>query len=242
MIIKGFNFKSNKIFSIILIAIIIAIILILVSFYLVHLNYKEKTKVDILDILDKKNILNAKSYIAEYSLNIVSNKNQNNYDIKEMYENNEGNESFVFEIKNNNDIIYYKLKDNNLEISSTSQLNTFKLENYAIDKKNLFSLSTFIEIFKLVESNENQNNFAKISIEYNDNKIYYSILFDNENKDKINTDVYNNYISILSDGVIVSKLELSIDKETLKPLEYRVFDDKGSSYINILFKNITINV
>ena len=135
MIIKGFNFKSNKIFSIILIAIIIAIILILVSFYLVHLNYKEKTKVDILDILDKKNILNAKSYIAEYSLNIVSNKNQNNYDIKEMYENNEGNESFVFEIKNNNDIIYYKLKDNNLEISSTSQLNTFKLENYAIDKK-----------------------------------------------------------------------------------------------------------
>ena len=65
MIIKGFNFKSNKIFSIILIAIIIAIILILVSFYLVHLNYKEKTKVDILDILDKKNILNAKSYIAE---------------------------------------------------------------------------------------------------------------------------------------------------------------------------------
>ena len=159
MIIKGFNFKSNKIFSIILIAIIIAIILILVSFYLVHLNYKEKTKVDILDILDKKNILNAKSYIAEYSLNIVSNKNQNNYDIKEMYENNEGNESFVFEIKNNNDIIYYKLKDNNLEISSTSQLNTFKLENYAIDKKNLISLSTFIEIFKLVESNENQNNF-----------------------------------------------------------------------------------
>ena len=159
-----------------------------------------------------------------------------------MYENNEGNESFVFEIKNNNDIIYYKLKDNNLEISSTSQLNTFKLENYAIDKKNLISLSTFIEIFKLVESNENQNNFAKISIEYNDNKIYYSILFDNENKDKINTDVYNNYISILSDGVIVSKLELSIDKETLKPLEYRVFDDKGSSYINILFKNITINV
>ena len=77
----------------------------------------------------------------------------------------------------------------------------------------MISLSTFIEIFKFVESNENQNNFAKISIEYNDNKIYYSILFDNENKDKINTDVYNNYISILSDGVIVSKLELSIDKE-----------------------------
>lgn len=219
MYVKGFKIgydKNKRLWLIILGAITIAVLLIVIAFVSVYsnLNVKNISGFDIKDIY---------SYKASYKINVKSNKNQNNYNIEEEYTKGEI-ETFVFKIFDENDVITYTIDGNGLKIKSNNQKLEYILSDYIIKKENIISLSTFLDLYRKLDLNE--NDYFSINIEESDNKISYkiNILF----KDKKVDDEY----AFLEK---ISKMELVINKENNTPCEYIVYDNENNAYIDIIY-------
>lgn len=221
MYVKGFKIgydKNKRLWLIILGAITIAVFLIIMSFILVYSNLNEKN----ISSFDIKDIY---SYKASYKINVKSNKNQNNYNIEEEYTKSD-TETFIFRIFNENDVITYTIDSNGLNIKSNNQSLEYTLSDYIIKKENIISISTFLDLYRELDLNE--NDFFSINIEEYDNKITYKINIDF--KDKKIDDKYEFLEKI-------SKMELVINKENNNPYEYIIYDKENNAYIDIIYDN-----
>jgi hypothetical protein len=223
--------SSKRLWIVILIAVTIAISLIITSFICVYLKPDKS-------LSSANDIFNIKGYYTEYELMIFSNKNQNSYYIKEWYLKDNENESFKVEFENETkDKITYVLTDNALKISSNKQLSSFSLDNFNICKKNLLSISTFLQMYKNILEN-NDNKITKIENANIDNKKHYMIYL-NDSKSETGNLLVDEYNDFFRAGLNISKIELIVNDKN-KPIEYYVFDDKENVITGIKYTKFDI--
>lgn len=229
-------FKKAKLKYIIIFGIMIAIVLMAVSFFLIF-----KSGSDI-KIYSKYDIFNANSYYAEYKLRVFSNKNQNEYEIKEWYKKENEGYKFKFKTQNDNNINFiYEGTDKEINIYSDEQLNKISLSNTIIEKENLISISTFIDMFSIldekIKNNEfDTNEYCKITETHEDENICYKILF-KENSDK-KCEICRKYLN----GMNIGQIELIINEKTFAPSQYIIYDKSGNAMYDIMYEKFDVNV
>lgn len=235
MLIKTFNIdKSKRLWIVILTAVCIAALLILISFVYIY-NHKQTDN----GIINKDENFNLSNYYAQYNLTTFSNKNQNTYCINEWYFNDNSDEKFRFDFENDSkEKITYILSNNMLKITSDKQISSINIENYGIYKKNLFSVSTFFNIYNEV-LNEGKDNIFKLESKIIDNKSYYIISVDKTGINN-NDDYFKEYEFLLRDGLNICKLELVIDNSKNTPEEYYIFNNDDEVIIGIKYTKFDI--
>ena len=250
MLIKGFNItldKSKRLWIEIIGAVIIAITLIVLSFFIITSIKKEDKGSNIEDI---GTLFNLDSYYCEYNVTIKSNKNQNIYNIKEYYLSESENENirFDFEDDKKNNIMTYIISNGTCKIKSENELNQFVIsEGYSLKKKNLISISTFLGLFNkvknVVDEVKTANECIKISTVEENQRKHFNIIFENNatgNNENIKN-ILNDYSDIADKKIGVKKLELVIDKNTNIPTELLIYNDKNEVYIAIEYTKFIIN-
>ena len=226
MYVKGFKIgfdNSKKLWLIMLGAVSVAILLIVIAFTSIYSNLNSNISVKSFDIKQIEN------YKISYTLNVKINKNQNYYKMEEEHKKSQDKEFFEFKIYNGDEIITYTFENDTLSIKSNVQKLEYVLNEYMLKKENIISISTFLELYRNIDINKNDN--FSISITEFDNKISYSINVDVKNKDLEEYKFLDN----------ISKLEVIINKENKKIDEYIVYDDKGNAYIDIIYDNFVIH-
>lgn len=247
MYIKGFKInmdRNKRLWGAILFSILIAIILIIISFiYIFSVSNKgENGK------YTKADLFNATSFYAEYTMNVYSNKNKNVYKIKEW--NIKNNDEYKFRIEtnyDNNNLIYLGTNDS-ICIKSDDQISQINLQNYISTRSNILSISTFIQLFnnineKINSKEESSNKCCEIEEIERDDSLSYVIKMDkiNSEKEKIDSNLCNICSQFVSTGMNISKFELILNKEKLEPKEYIIYDNNGNTNIDIVYDNFVIN-
>lgn len=229
-----FNFSffvKNKSYVIIILAIVIACILIVVSFSSV-------IKVPIGNILSSSDILKAKSYYAEYEITEISNKNRNIYTMNETYLKEENNEYFKLLYKDflGNDISYIVANDK-VKIENSSQISSYILNSNNFKKTNLFSLATYIDIINCVGSSECKCISVNMSEEENVKK--YIMTLDKSKCSICSTKCECKYSDLFSNGLKLSRIELTILDD--KPQDITVYTNDDNVYINVKYTKFELN-
>ena len=157
-----------------------------------------------------ENILNISSYNATISVKVVSNKNENQYIIKQAYQSQDSNSQEVIEPSN---IAGTKIiREGNKLTLENSRLNLSSIiENYQYIGNNDLDLSSFIENYK------------------NDNKSNYE---ENENEIKM----YATY----NDANSNCKKTLYIDKKTNLPTQLEIEWTNKNNRVYILYNKVEI--
>lgn len=216
--------KSKRLWALIGCALIIAVIFIIISY--VHIYSKKNMHND-------NDLFNISSYYAKYSLNVVSNKNHNSYDIEEWYLKKDKDEYYRFDFEDEDkNKASYVLGNNTLHITKSDQISGLELENYTSKKSNLISIITFFNIYnEIVLSKTNDIKVEKKTIDTN---TMYTITIEDLNK------LSNEYNYIFSDLMKIHKLEILIDNNMMLPLEYLVFNEKDEIIIQIKYEKFEI--
>ena len=237
MNINGFKVKGKKVQKIwiaIIIAVIVAVSLIITSFYLVFNSGHEVNSQDLFDF---------SSYYTKYNVVTYSNKNQNTYIMEEYCKKENSNLKFRFNIISDNTNYSYIVTPDSFSIKSENQINEFNNYNYLQKNTNVLSLATFIEIYLTVDNkikeNKFSNNGVKLELEQRDDTASYNIIFESAKIDE-NDELYK-YKEALVNGMKVSKLELIVDNKTKLPAEYIVYLESGKAYIDIVYNEFKIN-
>lgn len=199
----------SKLLRKIIIVIIIIIICVCIFFYI---NKSKKIKIGnnstSQEIID--NILNISSYEAVIEVEVNSNKNTNNYTIKQKYISPDISEQEILEPENIQGVKITK-KDNELKVEN-SRINISKIyNNYEYMTDNCLDLNTFIENYKLNEK--------EIYEEKND-----EIILNAENKNN----KYKRYQT------------LYIDKKTGKPTKMEIKDNSKNTSVYILYREVKL--
>ena len=156
-------------------------------------------------------ILNLSSYETQITVTVTSNKNSNKYILKQNYQAPNISSQEVIEPSN---IAGVKIENDgtNLKIEN-SNLNINKiLENYSYLGNNCLDLSTFISDYK--ENNES-------SFEEKDKEIIMNTISNTEN-------------------IYTHEKTLHIDKNTGKPTQMEIKDNKQNTTIYILYNEVKI--
>ena len=156
-------------------------------------------------------ILNLSSYETQITVTVTSNKNSNKYILKQNYQAPNISSQEVIEPSN---IAGVKIENDgtNLKIENSS-LNINKiLENYSYLGNNCLDLSTFISDYK--ENNES-------SFEAKDTEIIMNTISNTEN-------------------IYTHEKTLHIDKNTAKPTQMEIKDNKQNTTIYILYNEVKI--
>lgn len=237
MNIKGFKIKNQRIQKIwisVATALIVAIILIVVAFFLV---FKKSSEIS----WNKEDLFNYNTYYTKYNITVYSNKNQNTYCMEE-YCSKDGDE-YKFRFNTNNvDANYsYIVTNDSFHIKSESEISEFKNDFKLVENTNVMSLATFLDIYLKIDNITKNNTFNKgieISVEEKDDKISYLV----ELKNGVNNyNEMNVYKEAMVNGMKISKLQLIVDKNSYKPLQYIVFLDNGNAYVDIIYDEFKIN-
>lgn len=199
----------SKLLRKIIIVIIIIIICICIFFYI---NKSKKIKIGnnstSQEIID--NILNISSYEAVIEVEVNSNKNTNNYTIKQKYISPDISEQEILEPENIQGVKITK-KDNELKVEN-SRINISKIyNNYEYMTDNCLDLNTFIENYKLNEKEiyEEKNDEIILNVENKNNK-------------------YKRYQT------------LYIDKKTGKPTKMEIKDNSKNTSVYILYREVKL--
>lgn len=201
----------------ILIITIIAVIFLLILFFIIKINYKNINSGNTITSKNTdsivNNILNMKSYEANVTIEITSNKNQNTYKVKQQ--NIEKNEyKQIVEEPRDIEGMEIIFKDNKLEIKNT-KLNLNKIyENYKYIAENELILTSFINDY-------NSENETRINEE--DNQIILEVTLKKE---------LNKYAKYK---------KLYIDKKTGLPTKMEIKDETQKTLVYILYNEIKIN-
>lgn len=228
----GYRDRGKKLWYIVTFALTMASLLIATSFYLVS-NESFKIK---LNIGCESNIFNMDSYYTEYTVKINSNKNSNVYYMKEWHMKKDDNsESFKFETSNElGNTISYIIANNSLKITNSAEKYEYFLSEYIVNKKNLLSISTFIDIYNKVKGGlSDLSNCCKVESVVQDNVCNYKIIFgeNSNNNSEINDyDIQN-----------VSNIELIVNQENSLPEHMYVYDKNGNAFIDITYNFFGIN-
>lgn len=195
-----------------LITIIIFLIILILIFYI---NASKKSKIGHTNNSQEivENILNISSYNAIIDVKVLSNKNENNYIIKQEYKSQDSNSQEVIEPSN---IAGTKIirEGNKLTLENSSLNLSSIIENYQYISSNDLDLSSFIEDYK------------------KDNKADYE---ENENEIKMYAvgDTNNN-----SDSKC--KKTLYIDKKTNLPKQLEIEWTNKNNKVYILYNEVEI--
>ena len=209
-------FKKAKLKYIIVCSILIAIILMIISWFFVFNNRYYKKK------YEKFDIFNANSYFAKYNMRVFSNKNQNEYKINEWYSQDGKDYKFKFETINEEGLNYiYEGDSKSINIYSADQLNKISLNDTIIQLEN-----NDYETKKCCKLEENEE----------DGKVSYKIIFNNSSGEKCSI------CKFVKDGINISSLELIINSSTLFPIEYIIYGKNGDALYDILYEKFEVNV
>ncbi len=193
-----------------LFAIIIFLIILISIFYI---NASKKSKIGHTNNSQEivENILNISSYNAIIDVKVVSNKNENQYVIKQEYQSQDSNSQEVIEPTN---IAGTKIiREGNKLTLENSRLNLSSIiENYQYISANSLDLSSFIEDYK------------------NDSKANYE---ENQNEIKMYT-TYNNNVNNNC------KKTLYIDKKTNLPTQLEIEWTNKNNRVYILYNEVEI--
>ena len=193
-----------------LITIIIFLIILISIFYI---NASKKSKIGHTNNSQEivENILNISSYNAIIDVKVVSNKNENQYVIKQEYQSQDSNSQEVIEPTN---IAGTKIiREGNKLTLENSRLNLSSIiENYQYISANSLDLSSFIEDYK------------------NDSKANYE---ENQNEIKMYT-TYNNNVNNNC------KKTLYIDKKTNLPTQLEIEWTNKNNRVYILYNEVEI--
>lgn len=196
---------------------VITVIFLLILFLIVKINYKNIISGNTITSKNTdsivNNILNMKSYEADVTIDVISNKNQNTYKIKQQNLQENEYKQIVKEPRNiaGIEIIF---KNNKLEVKNT-KLNLNKIyENYKYLAENELILTSFIKDF-------NQENETETIEEEN------QIILEVNIKKELNK--YSKY------------KKLYISKETGLPTKMEIKDEAQNTLVYILYNDIKIN-
>ena len=195
-----------------LITIIIFLIILIFIFYI---NASKKSKIGHTNNSQEivENILNISSYNATIDVKVVSNKNENNYIIKQEYKSQDSNSQEVIEPSN---IAGTKIirEENKLTLENSSLNLSSIIENYQYISSNDLDLSSFIEDYK---------NDSKANYEENQNEIkMYAVGNTNNNSDS------------------KCKKTLYIDKKTILPKQLEIEWTNKNNKVYILYNEVEI--
>lgn len=192
---------------------IIIFLIILISIF--YINASKKSKIGHTNNSQEivENILNISSYSATIDVKVVSNKNENQYVIKQEYKSKDSNSQEVIEPSN---IAGTKIiKEGNKLTLENSSLNLSSIiENYQYISANYLDLSSFIEDYK---------NDSKANYEENQNEIkMYAVSNTNNNSDS------------------KCKKTLYIDKKTNLPTQLEIEWTNKNNKVYILYNEVEI--
>lgn len=217
--------KNRKLIYIVVFSFTVAILLISLSFHLVT-NAANEVR-NIMDLAVSNDLENLKKYELNYELIVYSNKTINRYTAYESYiKQNDIDETFKFSIINEVGIdLNYEISNNMLKIYSSNQINEYVINDYDISKINLYSLSTFFDIYYEIKNSGCTCNNRIYSKEEGE-VIEFGILFD-KNVCQYETSILN-YNKILSEeGIHIEKLSMFVDKNTKNPIKYIAYGLKN---------------
>ena len=137
--------KGKKIFILFFIIIIIAVVLFFIFRNKGTKNFKIGNNTSSQEIVDY--ILNINSYEAVIEVDVKSNKNENKYKIKQVYNGNDNNSQEVLEPSNIAGVKLIK-EGNNLKLENSNLNLTNILQNYEYISDNALDLSSFIDNYK----------------------------------------------------------------------------------------------
>ncbi len=241
MYIKGFKInidRNKRLWGAILFAIFIAIVLIVFSF--IYIFKVSNSNLD--NKYTKIQLFDAKSFYAEYRVNVYSNKNKNEYRIKEWYLKNGDEYNFRIEANYGENSFVYLGTNDTISIKANDQISKMDL-SYDSAKSNMLSISTFVELYNEInEQIENNSKCCNIDeIEHDDN-LSYVVKLNSEGNKNADTNFCKICSKFINNGMKVSKFELIIQKGKLIPKEYIIYDNSGNTYIDIMYDNFVINM
>lgn len=160
----------------------------------------------------KEYILNLSSYEATVQIEIISNKNSNNYLLKQKFNNQNTFKQEVLEPSNiEGTIITYE--ENTLKLENTKLQLAKIYENYTYLCNNKLCLNTFIQEYKNSDERSCKEENNQIIMEY----------------------------KIKEDNKYYTYQKLYIDKKTCKPAKMEIKDINQNIIVNILYKEIKID-
>ena len=185
---KEFFLKWKKI-----ILIIVFLILVILAIVFSNLSKNvEKNRVDLMDI---------KSYYAEYLVEVYSNKNQNTYKLKEWYRN-KNDQKLEYTVENSNKVTFVQTdKDVILKSDKQNLEYVFNLSEVALEKNN-YTLKDYIDEY--LDKNTRKYKYQK------ENRTIYEIVKENR-KRTLEIDENNLPVSITNEdenGKIISKVKI----------------------------------
>lgn len=223
--------KAKRLWLVIITAVVIAALLITISFIYIYSTN------DIKNDVKQMELFNLKNYNAKCEITIVSNKNKNNYTATEWYLDSGTKTSHRFDFNTKENLkMSYILKDNTLSIKSDGQISSLNIQDYNIINTNLISLSTFIQMYnKLL--NEKEQNIFRLENKNIDNIKEYTIIVD-RSKSNVGT-LDKEYSEFLKEGINIYKIKLIVDDKNI-PLEYFAYDDREEAVMYIKYIDFNI--
>ena len=161
--------KGKKIFILFFIIIIIAVVLFFIFRNNGTKNLKIGNNTSSQEIVDY--ILNINSYEAVIEVDVKSNKNENKYKIKQVYNGNDNNSQEVLEPSNIAGVKIIK-EGNNLKIENSDLNLTNILQNYEYISENVLDLSSFIDNYKNNSNSKWEEKDDKIIMKTSNRSLY----------------------------------------------------------------------
>ena len=132
-------------------------------------NFKIGNNTSSQEIVDY--ILNINSYEAVIEVDVKSNKNENKYKIKQIYNGNDNNSQEVLEPSNIAGVKLIK-EGNNLKLENSNLNLTNILQNYEYISDNVLDLSSFIEDYKNNSNSKWEEKNDKILMKTSNRTLY----------------------------------------------------------------------
>ncbi len=226
------KFLKNKL-TIIFFSLFSILIILSISIYTLAMKTNILRGTIIHDIVGKigtkNSVFNMESYIAEFEITVVSNKNTNTYRMKEWYKKDVGTKQEYLDSEGAK--VNIVTKKNKTTIKNQNQKNILKLDPYLTSYTNLLSINTFLDIYN--KSVEKTGCFSANSYEKVNN---INMIIDNVCKNI--KECRCEYMELVKN---VSKIELKLDKNSGLPLTYIVYDNDKKECISIVYNKFDIN-
>ena len=161
--------KNKRIVFLIILIILIAIGLFIFFNNKRTKNFKIGNNTSSQEIVDY--ILNINSYEAVIEVDVKSNKNENKYRIKQIYNGNDNNSQEVLEPSNIAGVKLIK-EGNNLKLENSNLNLTNILQNYEYISDNALDLSSFIEDYKNNSNSKWEEKDNKILMKTSNRTLY----------------------------------------------------------------------
>ncbi len=239
-------FRSKK--TKFVVAVVSVIFIIVVAIYSLGKVNNMLNGISIKNIIEyigekQENIFNMTSYEAEYTMIVVSNKNMNSYNIKELYD--KGKTRYEYLDSNNLKVTVIINKDK-IKIENGGQKNIMIEDFKTTMLSNNISISTFLELYKEIkdknsiqDNNESKSESESVQIEVKEylKNEYLKVVMTVKKCDKGNRDEERLY-NIFKD---ISRIELEVDEKTKLPSTYVVYNKNKKEVVSIIYNKFNIN-